>query len=68
MVRYPFHLPKPTTLASHSSIRDMLTFGAYNMNRNREPKPSKYRHISQNWRNAFNKHIIIIIIIIMIMS
>ena len=29
-----------------SSIRDMLAFGTYNTNANREPKPNKYRHIS----------------------
>ena len=38
---------------------DMLTLGTYNTNVSREPKPSKYRHISQNIRNTFNKHIII---------
>ena len=48
MVGYPFHLLEPSTLASHSSIRDLFTFGAYNTNKKCEPKPSMYRHISTN--------------------
>ena len=39
MIRYPFHLPKSTTLASQLSIRDMLNIGTYNMEIGHEPKP-----------------------------
>ena len=48
---------RPTTLASHSYIGDMLTLGTYDTNMSHELKPSKYRHISQNKCNTFNKHI-----------
>ena len=55
---YPF-LPAryQPHLHPNSYIGDMLTLGTYNTNVSREPRLSKYRHVSQIMYNEFNKHI-----------
>ena len=55
---YPFPPSRDQPhLHPNSYIGDMLTLDTYNTNVSREPKPNKYRHIPQNVRNTFNKHI-----------
>ena len=49
---YPFPPSRDQPhLHPNLDIGDMLTLGTYNTNISREPKPSKYMHISQNMRN-----------------
>ena len=43
-----------------SCVGNMLTLCTYNTNVSREPRLSKYRHVSQIMYNKFNKHIKII--------
>ena len=40
-----------------SCVGNMLTFCTYNTNVSREPRLSKYKHVSQIMYNEFNKHI-----------
>ena len=52
------HLPETThTCIPNSNVENMITLGTYNTNESREPKLSKYRHVSQIMYNEFNNHI-----------
>ena len=52
------HLPETThTCIPNSCVGNMLTLCTYNTNVSREPKLSKYMHVSQIMYNGFNKHI-----------
>ena len=46
-------------LLAISCISNLLTLCTYNTEVNREPRLSKYKHVSQNEYNEFNKHILI---------